>query len=137
MPHVATALPDLTALDSEALRELVVEKQNEIESLKLLILKLQRMQFGRSSERLVHDIHQLELRLEDLETTSASKPTSAVLESILEPLKPARRLLLPSYRAKPRYCSPKTRSVRIAARRSADSAMMCVRSWSLCGRGSK
>ena len=93
MPHVATALPDLTALDSEALRELVVEKQNEIESLKLLILKLQRMQFGRSSERLAHDIHQLELRLEDLETTSASKPTSAVLESILEPLKPARRPL--------------------------------------------
>src|SRR5262249_61632204 len=93
MPHVATALPDLTALDSEALRELVVEKQNEIESLKLLILKLQRMQFGRSSERLAHDIHQLELRLEDLETTSASKPTSAVLESILKPLKPARRPL--------------------------------------------
>jgi len=93
MPHVATALPDLTALDSEALRELVVEKQHEIESLKLLILKLQRMQFGRSSERLAHDIHQLELRLEDLETTSASKPTSAVLESILEPLKPARRPL--------------------------------------------
>jgi hypothetical protein len=37
---VATALPDLTALDSEALRELVVEKQTEIENLKLLILKL-------------------------------------------------------------------------------------------------
>jgi transposase len=93
MRHVATALPDLTALDSEALRALVVEKHNEIESLKLLILKLQRMQFGRSSERLAHDIHQLELRLEDLETTSANKPTSAVLESILEPLKPARRPL--------------------------------------------
>jgi len=90
---VTTALPDLTALDSETLRALVVEKQNEIESLKLLILKLQRMQFGRSSERLAHDIHQLELRLEDLETTGASKPISAVLESILEPLKPARRPL--------------------------------------------
>src|SRR5262249_40348159 len=93
MPHVAIALPDLTALDSQALRALVVEKQNELESLKLLILKLKRMQFGRSSERLAHDIHQLELRLEDLETTSASKPTSSVLESILEPLKPARRPL--------------------------------------------
>ena len=90
---MTTALPDLTALDSETLRALVVEKQNEIESLKLLILKLQRMQFGRSSERLAHDIHQLELRLEDLETTGASKPISAVLESILEPLKPARRPL--------------------------------------------
>jgi transposase len=93
MRQVTTALPDLTALDSETLRALVVEKQNEIESLKLLILKLQRMQFGRSSERLAHDIHQLELRLEDLETTGASKPISAVLESILEPLKPARRPL--------------------------------------------
>src|SRR5262249_53400147 len=93
MRHVATALPDLTALDSEALRELVVEKQTEIENLKLLILKLQRMQFGRSSERVAHDIHQLQLRLEDLETTGASKPTSAVLEAILEPLKRARRPL--------------------------------------------
>jgi transposase len=107
MPHVATALPDLTVLDSETLRALVVEKHNEIETLKLLILKLQRMQFGRSSERLAHDIHQLELQLEDLETTGASKPSSAVLESILEPAKPARRPLPPELPRETEILQPK------------------------------
>src|SRR5262249_3300475 len=77
------------------------------ESLKLLILKLRRMQFGRSSERLAHDIHQLELRLEDLETTSASKPTSEVLESILEPLKPARHPLPAELRRETQLLQPK------------------------------
>src|SRR5262249_38179122 len=107
MPHVSTALPDLTALDSQALRALVVEKNNEIETLKLLILKLQRMQFGRSSERLTHDIHQLELQLEDLETTSASKPSSAALASILEPLRPARRPLPPELPRETEILQPK------------------------------
>jgi transposase len=39
----------------------------EIEQLKLLIAKLRRMQFGRKSEKLDHQIEQLELQLEDLE----------------------------------------------------------------------
>ena len=82
-------LPDLNALDSDALKALVTEKhalvveqhaeiishKNEIETLKLLILKLQRMQFGPSSERLARHIDQLVLRLEDLETDQASKPS--------------------------------------------------------------
>jgi len=38
-------------------------------------------------------LSELELRLEDLETTRASKPMSPVLESMLAPLKPARRPL--------------------------------------------
>src|SRR5437016_13208603 len=100
MPHVATTervLPDLNTLDSDRLKALIVEQHfqlvshdNEIENLKLLILKLQRMQFGVSSERLARHIDQLELRLEDLETNRASKPVSPVLESMLAPLKPAR-----------------------------------------------
>jgi transposase len=103
MPHVTTServLPDLDTLDSDRLKALVVEQHfqllyhdNEIENLKLLILKLKRMQFGPSSEKLARHIDQLELRLEDLETNRASKPVSPLLESLLAPSKPARRPL--------------------------------------------
>ena len=55
----------------------IASRQNEIEKLKSMILKLQRMQFGVSSERLARHIDQLELRLEDLETNRASKPIVA------------------------------------------------------------
>jgi transposase len=93
---VATDLPDLNNLDSNALKALLVEKHtliiqqhaaieeqraalaerhHEIENLKLLILKLKRMKFGRSSEKLDQQIEQLELRLEDLETAEAAKPS--------------------------------------------------------------
>jgi len=109
---VDTALPDLHSLGPDALRELIIEThaqlveqrtqlveqraelqshKNEIESLKLLIAKLRRMQFGRSSEKLTHQIDQLELRLEDLETTRSSKP---VVSTPLSPaVRPARRPL--------------------------------------------
>jgi transposase len=81
-------LPDLDSLDIDRLKALVVEKhalviekaaevasqQDEIQRLKLFIAKLQRMQFGASSERLTRQIDQLELRLEDLETDKREKP---------------------------------------------------------------
>jgi transposase len=86
MPFVAQTqrvLPDISTLDSDRLRTLVVEQyqqlishDQEIENLKLFILKLQRMQFGPSSEKIARHIDQLELRLEDLETTRAEKPAS-------------------------------------------------------------
>ena len=43
----------------------------EIEHLKLWIPKLRRMQFGRKSEKLDHQIEQLELQLEDLQADDA------------------------------------------------------------------
>ncbi|MBA9859925.1 IS66 family transposase [Ralstonia insidiosa] len=46
----------------------------EIEHLKLLIAKLRRMQFGRSSEKLDHQIEQLELRLEEFEADEGAAP---------------------------------------------------------------
>lgn len=97
---VATDLPDLTSLDSNTLKSLLVEKHavilrqyaaieqqraaleerhREIETLKLYILKLKRMKFGRSSEKLDQQIEQLELRLEDLETAEAAKQSSDTL----------------------------------------------------------
>ena len=64
------SLPDLSGLSADELRVMVLAQREkllsrdiEIESLKLLILKLKRMQFGRKSEKLDKQIEQLELRL--------------------------------------------------------------------------
>ncbi len=96
--------PDLDALDPEALRALVRAQQSEldsreteIESLKLLILKLKRMHFGPRAEKFDRDIQQLELRLEDLEANQAAAdpvPTPLVTIASGETRrKPARRPL--------------------------------------------
>ncbi|MEZ0190466.1 IS66 family transposase [Ralstonia solanacearum] len=88
---MADAYPD----DIEALKALLLERdarighledvveshkaanataKAEIEHLKLLIAKLRRMQFGRSSEKLDRQIEQLELRLEELEADEGAAP---------------------------------------------------------------
>src|SRR5262245_43286389 len=99
-------LPDLDTLDSEKLKALVLEKhtlviernaalvsqQDEIERLKLFIAKLQRMQFGPSSERLGRQIDQLELQLEELETNKTARTPSAAQHSV-PPTQPARKPL--------------------------------------------
>src|SRR5580692_3701039 len=100
-----TQLPDLDTLDVQSLKALVLAKQaeldsrtTEIESLKLLIVKLKRMHFGPSSEKYDRDLQQLELRLEDLEANqAAAEPPPAVPATVAgkqtAPLKPARRPL--------------------------------------------
>jgi transposase len=106
---IAPTLPDLNTLDQEALKALILSQHHqlltthqrllsrevEIEHLKLLIAKLQRMQFGRRSEQLQHQIEQLELRLEDLETNRVenSTPPAATSATPLPAAKPARRPL--------------------------------------------
>jgi len=81
-------LPDLDQLASQGLKSLVLalhsqvfsqreqlaSRDVEIEHLKLLIAKLRRQQFGRSSEKREHQIEQLELRLEELEASKPEKP---------------------------------------------------------------
>ncbi|MDB5841789.1 MAG: transposase family protein [Herminiimonas sp.] len=76
MPSHADLLDDIAALKAQlaerdadvmALREELSTKRVEIEHLKLFIAKLKRMQFGKKSEKLDHQIEQLELRLEDLQ----------------------------------------------------------------------
>lgn len=94
-------LPDLNALDASALRELVraqhaelMSHHTEIERLRLLIVKLKRMQFGRRSEKLDGQIEQLELRLEELECgQSAEPPAAPAAVTPAPPEKPARRPL--------------------------------------------
>jgi transposase len=90
-------LSDLDLLDNESLRALVLSKQTEIENLNLLVLKLKRMHFGQRSEKLSAEIGQLELHLEDLETTQAAAgPIPAQLATVVHEKaknKPARRPL--------------------------------------------
>src|ERR1700722_7457099 len=118
----ARTLADLEQLDSEALKSLILSLQEqvfshrkqlrpqqeeilsqreqlasrdaEIEHLKLLIAKLRRMQFGRSSEKLDRQIAQLELRLDELQTAqaeSAAPPQKTVVAA--QGVKPTRRPL--------------------------------------------
>src|ERR1044071_1580064 len=57
--------------DIESLKDLVLAHSAEVEHLKLVIQKLQRLSFGRRSEKLEHEIEQLEFRLEELQIAEA------------------------------------------------------------------
>ena len=84
---ISLALPDLDALDIEALKALVIAQHSElleqhsnaqeIERLKLIIEKYRRMIFGRKSEKLTAQLEQLEFRLEELETAQAADDAQA------------------------------------------------------------
>jgi len=70
--HAPPNLPD----DVENLKQLILEqrtlllsRQIEIDKLKVQLARLRRLHFGRSSEQLAHSIAQLELSLEELETS--------------------------------------------------------------------
>jgi transposase len=73
MTLVTDSLPN----DLQALKALVSAQRAEIERLKMMIAKLRRAQFGRSSEQLEAMIDQLQLSLEELEVsqTELTPPT--------------------------------------------------------------
>lgn len=73
LPDDVDALKALVA----RLREQLSSRAIEIEQLKLTIAKLRRVQFGRKSEKLDHQIEQLELRLEDLLADEGAADMSA------------------------------------------------------------
>jgi len=100
VPKVSTPpLPD----DVEALKQMVLEQRAalasntiEIEHLKLVIAKLRRLQFGRSSEKITREIDQLELRLEELQTAQAQvavEPPAPPAPNATTSEKPVRRPL--------------------------------------------
>jgi transposase len=102
---VRAVLPDLTRLNPEDLKALIIaqhaqilsqdeellskdeqllrkeeqlaSRDEEIERLKLLIAKLRRMQFGRKSEKLDWQIEQLELKLDELEASRAQQAAAS------------------------------------------------------------
>ena len=93
---VSASLPDLDALDFEALKALVIAKHGElmeqhksaaqeIEHLKLVIEKYRRMIFGRKSEKLSGELEQLEFRLEELETAQAAEETAQAATEAAQP----------------------------------------------------
>ena len=125
-----TALPDLNVLPAEALRALILaqheqlvsaedkltatqeqllSREREIEHLKLLLVKLHRMQFGRKSEKLQRQIEQLELRLEELESNRSEKESTAV-ESVPVTASPAAAIAKPVRRALPDHLPRQSRT---------------------------
>ena len=112
MTAARATLPDLDALDPKELKalivsqhELIVSRDSEIEQLKLLIAKLRRMQFGRSSEKLDRQIEQLELRLEALQQNDAEK-----VAALPEPLASAERVARPVRRPLPAHLPREVRT---------------------------
>jgi transposase len=111
MVATRTTLPDLNTLDADALKsillatheelvsvqEQLLSHQHEIEHLTLLIAKLQRMQFGRKSEKVERQIEQLELKLEELEANRSEQapPLEQPSPTPRTASKPARRPLPP------------------------------------------
>src|SRR5450755_2871073 len=84
MADAHASVVDLSRLDREAIEALVVAQQekllrrnSEIEHLKLIIAKLRRMMFGTKSEKIAREVEQLELKLEELETSEAARPPAA------------------------------------------------------------
>ena len=83
----AVALPDLNALPADALRALIlaqheqlISREREIEHLRLLLAKLQRMQFGRKSEKLERQIEQLEAILGGLDGQLSLKSATLTID---------------------------------------------------------
>jgi transposase len=105
MSHANRVLPNLEGWDPAELKalivsqhELIMSRDSEIEQLKLLIAKLRRMQFGRSSEKLDREIEQLELRLEALQMNDA-ETVATMPEQIagVEPVSRSARRPLPAH----------------------------------------
>ncbi len=131
MVLMCTTLPDLSTLDADALKAILLathealittqaqllSRDHEIEHLDLLIAKLQRMQFGRRSEKIERQIEQLELKLEQLEanrgeqTSPPEKPSSSTSTPPFAN-KPVRR---PLFRARPRRMNPSNSAAPSAA----------------------
>ena len=102
MPIPLDQLPD----DADALKLIIaamaqdaVNAQAEIAKLRFQLARYRRAEFGRSSEKLEREAHQLELVIEALETdqaerlAAASPVVAAIVESAIEAKKPARRPL--------------------------------------------
>ena len=77
----------------EAAEALCIYQKLELEKLRFEIACLKRIKFGRSSEQLDREIMQMQLSIEDLETSLAAKPVHVRPASKEPPQRPARRPL--------------------------------------------
>ena len=76
-PSIKVTLPS----DVESLHAMVIERDLLIEKLKLQIARMKRARFGASSEKLDTQIVQLELIVEDLESTLSAQGTFATVQT--------------------------------------------------------
>lgn len=99
------ALADLDSLDKETLKALLIRERSsnarQIEHLKLVIEKYRRMLFGTKSEKLSGELEQMELQLEELETSEAAEEAaeekSSQAQSAGRPRRRPRRKPLPEH----------------------------------------
>lgn len=75
--HALSAMLLAERANVTALQEKLRSRDTEIDRLELLIAKLRRMTFGRSSEKLHRQIEQLEFQLEELQTDRATEEAAA------------------------------------------------------------
>jgi transposase len=98
--------PDQLPDDPQALKQIIaamaqdaIAAQAEIAKLRFQLARYRRAEFGRSSEKLVHEAKQLELAIEALEADQAERLATAppivaaAMEAAVEAQKPARRPL--------------------------------------------
>ena len=77
LQHLVLAMQaemDAVRLERDTLKSGRLNDKQEIERLTLLLAKLQRMLFGQKSEKLVRQIEQLELELEELHIKQGDHP---------------------------------------------------------------
>src|SRR5499427_5132041 len=117
-------LPDLSKLDREGLRALLLaeheeriatqkqllQRESEIATLKLLLSQLRRIQFGRKSEKLERQIEQLELRLEDLQQAQAAEQKTPSAASPAPESYPSMGATKPARRPLPEHLPRETRT---------------------------
>src|ERR1700721_1914088 len=102
MPEAADLPNDVEALKGiilerssklEVAEALLISQKLELEKLRFEIAYLKRMKYGRSSEQLDRELVQMQLSIEDLESSLAAKPLEVRPAPKEPPEKPARRPL--------------------------------------------
>src|ERR1700732_739328 len=100
MPEAAELPNDVEALRRivlehsaklEAAEALLIFKNLELEKLRFEIAYLKRMKYGRSSEQLDRELVQMQLSIEDLEASLATKPLKGRPAPKQPPARPPRR----------------------------------------------
>jgi transposase len=100
MADAHASVVDLSRLDRETLEALVLAqltRNSEIEHLKLIIAKLRRMMFGTKSEKIAREVEQLELKLEELETSEAARAPAAAAPTSSAARRKGKRRPLPEH----------------------------------------
>lgn len=121
MPNIAENLPDdpallkamITALQAENAKISATLRVHDqlVQALRLRIAKLQKLAFGKSSEKIEREIEQLELALEDLLVAVAEEDDGLIDEGQNEPV--VNETAVPKLRRRPRVSDATLRERRV------------------------